>query len=474
MTDLGDLNLDDVRTAVSRYRNLFYHRTVVLEGIRKIAFRNMVHLVEAIEYCESCQILDDANPVSLFQKKMLEDQGLKNDSFNRMLIGWATFYPLQVYLALLYAEIEHYRRFCEKSEILSDDALSGFLDNRMQFISKLHGFRDFFLHPSKDNAPLESAFLGHGDGSYNLAPELQKNLDEFMVRTRLKLADILKGILVSLPEVQRFYCTWGFIQLNYKRMEDHQDPQGMEHLVTQLEKLSKQMGSNSEDVDSWSPNPRQRKTAETLMECMNQVNPSGPEQQHANLATKQAPMTIHTLTGLLFGEQRPQSYGNSRAAIHLAESKTWYQRLIITAGVLLNEAITVRGMYSMEQLGELAHSMPLDEFHDVRMKAISGQGLQHGNEMASLSRVGVALLYEPLRRYAGIAKDNRLVASRALDKFSTPDKLKHLRIFRNSVFHVPAGSKHPLQVDLAITNPILIEEAFDLFGDLSEFFRAGE
>ena len=103
-----DLDRAGFDTAVGVYRNLLHHRTVILEGIRLIASRNIIHLTDARTACAArSQSPDEDDWIARVQARMLADQGLDDSKFNRTVIGWATFYPVQVYLALLYAEIEY-------------------------------------------------------------------------------------------------------------------------------------------------------------------------------------------------------------------------------------------------------------------------------------------------------------------------------------------------------------------------------
>ena len=68
---------------------------------------------------------------------------------DRTIIGWATFYLVQVYLALLYAEIDYIRRTRKRSALLEDDDVFSYFDEKREAISKLDGFRAAFLHPIK-------------------------------------------------------------------------------------------------------------------------------------------------------------------------------------------------------------------------------------------------------------------------------------------------------------------------------------
>ena len=471
MTNLEELNLTDLRAVVNCYRNLFYHRTVILEGIRKIAFRNMIHLSETIkDHGANDNALRDHQWVKDIQGKMLADQGLENNKLNRMLIGWATWYPVQVYLALLYAEVEFYQRFCSKWDILADDVFSAYLETRTEFTSKLNGFRDFFLHPSEKNASSKSDFLSH-EGSYNLASELQRNLDEYLTRTRSKVFKELKKILLKLPEIERLNCTCLFLGIKLKRMEDFGDLEGVDKVFGQLKEIWKQMIQIPADIRSRPPSKKHKKLALTLTELMNEVSPSGPEQQFTNLRAKQTPMNKWVLP-LIISDEDPYSYGNSRTAIHVGKNVGLLKGLLITVGVLLNEAVTVRGEYALENLYEHAEKMPLEELADSVFNDTGRKGLQHSQEIVSLYRVSTALLYEPLSLYAKVRRENDSVAIQRLDIILSRDRLENLRDFRHSVFHVLKPGKHPQEVDLAMTDPVLCDDSLNLYMGVSEFFGA--
>ena len=48
------------------------------------------------------------------QNKMLEDQGLDQTEANRSALVWASRAAWEIYMCLLYAEIEHYRAVSQK------------------------------------------------------------------------------------------------------------------------------------------------------------------------------------------------------------------------------------------------------------------------------------------------------------------------------------------------------------------------
>ena len=61
-TDLDRLNIQAIREDIGRYRNLFHHRSVVLEGIRKVVYRNIAHINDTVTLLEESGITRD-NPI---------------------------------------------------------------------------------------------------------------------------------------------------------------------------------------------------------------------------------------------------------------------------------------------------------------------------------------------------------------------------------------------------------------------------
>ena len=468
VTDLERLGLAKLRDPVNCYRNLFYHRTVVAEGIRKIAFRNMAHLTDAIGRPPSLGSVRDDDWVTEVQQRMLHDQGMDDTPLNRTLIGWATYHPLQVYLALLYAEVEFYQKFCRGKPLLNDSGFSAYLDSREEFVVKLGEFRHFFLHPSRENAPSELEFLSVR-GSYNLAPELQSNVDQYLYDMRGRLLDLLRGILDGLPEVQRLYCLSEFLPQNHGRMAMHHDSQGQQHVVGQMEKVIRRLAEIGEEAASWSPSHGQKEKAATLATYLNELSPSIPEQTYADLKPSQTPMSILTLSSLTAG-LAPGSFGSGRYPSHVQGNIGEIRRVIMAVGVLQNEVITGLGKFTPEHLKVLASSMSDSEFANYVHGDLFSRGLQHADEQASLGRVGAALLFEPLRLYSEVIKAFPGISRSGLDELTATGALAALAVHRNSVFHVSKPRQEPIQADLGTSCPSLLGAVSRLHPELSTFF----
>ena len=468
MTSIEHLSLAKLRGPINSYRNLFYYRTVIVEGIRQIAFRNMAHLTHAMARPPRLSSVAGDDWIAEVQRRMLHDQGMDDTSLNRTLIAWATYHPLQVYLALLYAQVEFYRNCCRGTPILDDSSFTAYLDGRGEFVEKLRPFRHFFLHPSKDSAPSELGFLSVR-GSYNLAPEIQSKLDEYLHDMRGRLLGELLGMLSDLPDVQRLYCLSRFLPENLIRMLEHSDLQGQEHVQGQMAELMASWAQLGDEATSWLRSPVQEEKAAILAGYLNDLSPSIPEQTYTDLPPHQTPMSMLTLSSLIAG-LAPDSYGSGRYAAHVQRNIGELRRVIIAGGVLLNELVTGRGRFTPQYLKDLASTMSRGDFANLLYGDLFSDGLQHADEQVSLGRVSAALLYEPLRLYRKLIEETPGMSRPGLDEITDPPALAALAIHRNSVFHVCEPRQDPRHADLAVARPALLEAVSRLHPELSAFF----
>lgn len=75
MSWLEHLDLTNLGVSVRSFRNRFHHRTVPLEGIRRIATRNMIHLTDARQQCDAhASSLEEDYWILRVQAKMLSDR----------------------------------------------------------------------------------------------------------------------------------------------------------------------------------------------------------------------------------------------------------------------------------------------------------------------------------------------------------------------------------------------------------------
>ena len=137
------------------YVKLRDHRCGITEGIRVIAFRNIDHLSRAGEQLGVANTSDETSRI-LVQDKMLEDQGLEQIHINRLLLGWATWIPRELYMSLLGAEIEHYMSVSHEHTTLVYAPLENYLASHQALIQSLNEVRHALLHPLKETTHQEN------------------------------------------------------------------------------------------------------------------------------------------------------------------------------------------------------------------------------------------------------------------------------------------------------------------------------
>lgn len=444
-TDLDKLNIQAIRKDIGRYRNLFHHRSVILEGIRKVVYRNVTHTTDTIAVLEESGISSD-NPdwVKQIQSKMLADQGEEDNEPNRHLLWSATYYSMQVYLALLYAEVEFYQKQCRTSEASRDSDLDSHLDAVPDFIDALHKVRDAFLHPLKGHVMTLQGFAD-ASKSYSLAYELQDQLDKYLIRLQKQLANRAKWLLLQLPVDQRALVLLGYARMNGDRMATYGDCDGLAGLKELTGGLLELMERPGVEFDaSWSFSSTQRKAAGFLSAWLNDLYPAASEGQPTPLAPVQTRMDWGFLSESVGGTRRAH-FGESRIGKRVNQLLPSISNVILASAVLMNESYTIIGEFSHEYVADF-----FGDGHDeatwrafVQKHGIYDRGMQFHRELLSLSLVGLALAHEPLRIYCCVREERPDISEPRLDRLVERRWLQRIGTFRNTVFHISDPLRKP-------------------------------
>lgn len=472
MTDLRNVNIVEIESVTRPWRNALHHRNTFVEGIRKIASRNMAHVQAAKEYCG---VLDDAEEesedwIADVQKKMLEDQQLENTPLNRALLLSATFFPLQVYACLFYAEVEFFYEKSKDVEFYRDSGMSDCLDSHKMLINDLRKFRDSFLHPSPESDPCEISFLNWSP--FSILPELQTRFDEYLIGAQEKIFGYLQSIESELPREQRVCLLRKWLSRLAVRTIGYKDSEGMRQIKTQMQRLQGIDGNTL----SWSPDRKQEEIASRLGKCLNDISTCEPEQRYTEPTGKQTPMPSDSnlmkefLRRFRDASSLSLNSGNRHEA-QIVENRSFFVNLLTGIHVLLNEAAHEGPLVDIRQKRMI---MDDDEFAEYGESRVMEHGMQYWNEAMAPCRVALALLYEPLRVYKAASERNPSISVRKIgDYLSVRDRLETLRNFRNSVFHVWNVETDPGSVDPSMAETHA-DNAIDLsvFSELLRFFLA--
>lgn len=130
------------------YRNLRWHRSTILEGIRRLAVRNINHRVRAMIRLGVGEPGRQVTAKAVFDR-LHEDQGMGADVNSRQMVDYINTVPWEMYLCLLYVELESYLSASRRDPGLVFRPLEEFLDSKSAAVENLKTVRDKVLHPAK-------------------------------------------------------------------------------------------------------------------------------------------------------------------------------------------------------------------------------------------------------------------------------------------------------------------------------------
>ena len=415
------------------YAKLRYHRCVITEGIRVIAFRNMDHLDRAMKQLGIKKLSDEEDVLNV-QNKMLEDQGLEQSDRNRWLLGCATQFPWEIYACLLYEELANYKTISQKHTSLVYPPLETYLESYHAVMESLKGVRNTLLHPLKrDNDKV--TFL------------------QFMDR----IPDYLSALVTAQDQIDA-YLEWLRDSLIEAMLDEISDEQILEHSsyrIKALTSLSAQ-AKNEEDREAVEQALQQELAIRDL--CAPIVNPNvaltASQQEHLVQWVKKKNILALPLPERPY----PSSPDSVQVPIHrglssylpdlpsegeapwtgqvlpefLRQSRSECIALLLRALILFNEPYA-----SMASGDSPRQSQPIEimrNFHRFEM-------------LTSPFIVSLALLSEPLRLYKQAASGRPELKREEIERYIVGEALTVFSRFRNIVFHVADDGINPDEVE---------------------------
>ena len=411
-----------------------------------MAVRNLTHLAEAKRQCGVSSTESKYEWLPRVQAKMLDDQRMENNEANRSILLFATFLPVQVYLALFYAELECVHEWQGQSKFLRNDELIRYFSENEESIDRLRRYRHSFLHPKPTAGRREREYLAYSE-SFEKTPEMQTMLDEYLWKVNSALSRTLRDLVARLPENDRLACTGLALKASSDWMAVHCDKEGVKYFESLTTKFQEKLVSMAEAGKPWvTPTPRQSEILVELAGYMSMVTRSRKEYQFEVLETRQPPLFPQHFMPLLRG-LGSERYGDSRSARQAIRSGGAIRRLLMAAVVMFTEDVAWKIGHKR---GILLESEELDALVEENV----GTGMSQLAVAVAPLLLIAALLYEPLRCYSELKQEDPSVHDETLSAF-TGDSLDNLREFRNSVFHVPGPNRDPNDLDTAIIEPYL-------------------
>ena len=174
------------KATLRHFLDLRQHRSTLVEGISTIAIRHLNHVMSAMSRLGFNVLPDDQSADAVFDL-IHEDEGIPNDRKSRRIVEFVNVIPWEMYLCLLYVELEGYRSASRRDPGLAFGPLEDLLAKKAAMIEDLKTVRDKVLHPAKgiDLGDALDSFMDSGalvDGHYYQSVfDLQRRLDSYAV-----------------------------------------------------------------------------------------------------------------------------------------------------------------------------------------------------------------------------------------------------------------------------------------------------
>ena len=381
--------------------SIHYHRSMVLEGVRRAALRNIGSL-----HGEGSDSIVDAGAVRLFSRKYNEPVEVIGEDLNRIcrrMFGIFMNGLWDVYLCLLYEELQAYGRLVKRNSGFGYAPLSAFMDANADLLAHLREFRDRVLHPGSRTSTSDAL-----DGLLASLDRKDHPFPKFVTEAQF---------LMDAHTV-RFWYSMGsyFIREGDKEIASKALQSGRFGRIERLNRIAK--GICHQPLPHW-PN------SSDLLGNRSQVGFSA-------LAALGA-LDNQQEYALKDGTGRASSYPDSTK-----RAKRGCVQMLMRALAFYNE------YFSFVDVEKLA-ACPVDPSTDLsidieqfyRADAIP-KTVQEQENRKALLRVTLALLHEPLRLYMQAAQNSPSLRVAELDEFvHSESKFGVLRPLRKSVFHVP-------------------------------------
>ena len=146
--------------------------------------RGINHLMGAMSRL-GLEVLNDDQSVVRTLDLIYEEQGMSADRNSRPMVKFINIFPWEMYLCLLYVELEGYRSASRREPGLAFSPLEELLRQKAAIVEDLKTLRDKVLHPAKriDLGDALGSFMDSGaliDGHYfQTVFDLQRRLDMY-------------------------------------------------------------------------------------------------------------------------------------------------------------------------------------------------------------------------------------------------------------------------------------------------------
>ena len=420
--NVHQLTLRTLEKSTAIYRNVMYHRNMILESMRHIAFRNMRHLGKAIAIYtkpEDVEIHSAQSEawIQRVQDQMLKDQGLESSELNRLLAQRATFTPVKLYVALLHAEIEYLDEWKGEYPLSSSTELHHFLSSYSSFVELSRNFRHGILHPNNQSIPSEQAWVL--SGFENELPRVQNTVDSILNGLQATLREEIKKILIRLPELQKLHCYMQFLAWLVNDDALLLDDDAYSKLTEEVNRVAEEYTRVYKEAGSLELSPDQLQVNRSIYQCMTNLHPPDAFHEPVEESPLQPKMNSRLLKRVVQFMETPPCINSTtdRYLNQFANNLPTYTFIIDAVGVLLNET---------------TERVPLAEATDIVgdsnnriLAAMENLAPYERQSIAGQAKVCSALLQGLVRPYENVCRTNPGLANQHIESVVSDGDLKN-------------------------------------------------
>ena len=333
---------------------------------------------------------------------LFEEQGMGSDVNSRPMVDYINTVPWEMYLCLLYVELESYRSASRRDPGLAFGPLDELFDSKSAAIDDLKTVRDKVLHPAKgvELGDVLDSFMEAGarvDGHYvKLVFDAQRRLDA--------------------------YCAWLRASLSRSVAIERADP-----------------GRRSGQRRGMAAKLRMAKAAL-----------AGPLPQfigERDDGALQTPFDLRKWLIILGLNEAGDGRSGLSYPAFVREAKTDCNRMLMRSLVFSNEFVHLvdfQKLRAVETRAELDAHEPF-EFLAAETSTMTEQQIE---DIFAPVRMSNALLAEPLRIYYQTVTEAPALRDRALEELAGPRPMSPvLGRYRNMVFHIGSDGADPTETE---------------------------
>ncbi|MDD9989415.1 MAG: hypothetical protein OXQ31_24325 [Spirochaetaceae bacterium] len=343
--------------------------------------------------------------------------GLLNDVTSTMetkLVTPIMWFPWEIYMCLLYVEIEAYESHAQRVPELRNQVIDDFLQENEATIRALRNYRDKVLHPRTE---------GTEDRAIDRLFELMENSDP-------------GGELDLVFSIQRMVdCYIRCMALGIVRSMDSE----LADLIEICKSGKKTRFRGQEKFGIW---------IERIRYIPPNTNVMTPEQFLGGLKTGSAPNLSMTAVLPLLSRLMDQRHEDALPTYQRMDGSQYsgYIRMLMRSLILMSEGW---GLADAARLlkSEDPRGLSLPEIFKTVKEGAQPETMQDCQNLLALERVAQAMVYEPLRNYRSERHKRGIVPRWIEESIPKGDSFERLRAYRNVVFHVGVGSENPDKIE---------------------------